>query len=143
MKLFLSFAFVSGVGWLLDLAVYTVSSQLFGFAPSYSNFVSSMFGVTYVWIISLNRLFHREAYGQSIYLLIYWGYQVASIFAYSLLISMIAGSALNSKISEILGMPFGFVAKIIISSPNLLTNFIFMTILIRFMKPLVNLGHHL
>ena len=143
MKLFFRFAFVSGVGWLLDLVVYTGSSQLFGVAPSYSNFVSSAFGVTYVWIISLNRLFHLQAYGQSIFLLIYWGYQVASIFVYSLLISMIAASALNSKISEIFGMPFELVAKIIVTSPNLLTNFIFITILTRFMKPLANLGHRL
>jgi hypothetical protein len=143
MKFFLRFAFVSGVGWLLDLVVYMASTQIFGVAPPFSNFVSSVFGVTYVWIISLNRLFHLQEYGQSIYLLIYWGCQVASIFVYSLLISKIAASAINSKISEIFGMPFEIVAKIIVTTPNLLTNFIFITILTQFMKPLVNLRNRL
>jgi putative flippase GtrA len=135
MRLFLGFALISGVGWLLDIASYTGLSQLFGMAPSYANFISSMVGVTYVWIIALNRLFNRREYGKSIYLPVYWGYQGVSILAYSALISIVAASAFNSKIGEILGIPFGLVAKIIITGPNLLTNFIFMSVLTKFMKP--------
>lgn len=135
MKIFLGFVLISGVGWLLDIASYAGLSQLFGMAPSYANFISSMVGVTYVWIIALNRLFDRREYAKSIYLPVYWGYQGISILAYSALISSVAASAFNSKIGEILGIPFGLVAKIIITGPNLLTNFIFMSILTKFMKP--------
>ncbi|GLC97809.1 hypothetical protein Tamer19_72180 [Cupriavidus sp. TA19] len=135
MKVFLGFVLISGVGWLLDMVSYAALSQLVGVAPAYANFISSMVGVTYVWIIALNRLFDRREYGKSIYLPIYWGYQGASILAYSALISIVAASTINSKIGEILGVPHHLVAKIIITGPNLLTNFIFMTILTRFMKP--------
>jgi len=135
MKLFLGFVLISGVGWLLDMASYAGLSQVFTVAPSYANFLSSMVGVTYVWIVALNRLFDRREYGRSIYLPIYWGYQGASILAYSGLISIVAASAFNSKIGEMIGMPHTLTAKIIITAPNLLTNFIFMSILTKFMKP--------
>ena len=135
MKLFLGFVLISGVGWLLDMISYAALSHFVGMAPAYANFISSLVGVTYVWIIALNRLFDRREYGKSIYLPVYWGYQGASILAYSALISIVAASAINSRISEIFGIPFGLVAKIIITAPNLLTNFIFMTILTRFMEP--------
>jgi|LNAP01.1.fsa_nt_gb putative flippase GtrA len=135
MKLLLGFVFISGVGWLLDMVSYAALSQLVGAAPAYANFISSIVGVNYVWIIALNRLFDRREYGKSIYLPIYWCYQGISILAYSALISIVATTAINSKIGEIIGVDFDLVAKIIITGPNLLTNFIFMTILIRFMKP--------
>ena len=135
MKLFLGFVLISGVGWLLDMASYAGLSQVLSVAPSYANFISSMVGVTYVWIVALNRLFDRREYGRSIYLPVYWGYQGASILAYSGLISIISVSAFNSKIGEMLGIPHPLAAKIIITAPNLLTNFIFMSILTKFMKP--------
>lgn len=134
MKLFLGFVFISGVGWLLDMLSYSALSQLIGAEPAYANFASSMIGVTYVWIVALNRLFDRGEYGKSVYLFIYWGYQGASILAYSVLISSVAVSAINSSLSQILGAPLGIVAKIIITGPNLLTNFVFMKFLTGLMK---------
>mgnify|MGYP001319084142 CR=1 FL=1 len=134
-KLFLGFVLISGVGWLLDIGFYAALSQLFEMKPSYANFISSMVGVTYVWIVAISRLFDRREFGKSIYLPIYWGYQWISILAYSALITIVAASAINIKIGEILGLQFSLVAKIIITGPNLLTNFIFMTALTRHMKP--------
>lgn len=134
MKLFLGFVLISGVGWLLDMASYAGLSQLFTVPPAYANFISSMVGVTYVWIVALNRLFDRPEYRRSIYLPIYWGYQGVSILAYSALISIVAASAYNSKIGQIFEMPSALVAKLIITGPNLITNFIFMSFLTKFMK---------
>jgi putative flippase GtrA len=141
MRLFLGFILISGAGWLLDIASYAGLSQLFGMAPSHANFISSMIGVTYVWIIALNRLFDRREYGHSIFLPIYWGYQGISILAYSALISIVATSAPNFKIGEILGIPFSLAAKMVITGPNLLTNFIFMSMLTKLMKPSVKQQH--
>ncbi|QCA05654.1 GtrA family protein [Pantoea vagans] len=135
MKLFLSFVLISGVGWLLDMLTFTVISQFFGTAPAYANFISSMVGVTYVWIVALNRVFKRRGYGKSVYLPVYWGYQGISILSYSALITQVATSRFNFEISELLGINSGLIAKIIITGPNLLTNFLFMTLLTRFMKP--------
>ena len=134
MKLFLSFILISGVGWLLDMASFVGLSQLFLVPPTYANFISSMIGVTYVWIVALNRLFDRREYRQSIYLPIYWGYQEVSILAYSALISIVEASAFNSKIGKIFEMASALVAKIIITAPSLITNFIFMYFLTKLMK---------
>jgi len=134
MKLFVGFVLISGVGWLLDMLSYAILTQFFGVLPAYANFISSMVGVTYVWIVALNRLFNRGEFGRSIYLPVYWGYQAASILGYSALISAVASSAFNTQISQIAGIPTGLAAKIVITGPNLLTNFIFMNILTRFMK---------
>ena len=135
MKLFLGFVLISGVGWLLDMASYAGLSQLFTVPPAYANFISSMVGVTYVWIVALNRLFDQREYRRSVYLPIYWGYQGISILAYSALISIVAASAFNSQIGQIFEMPSALVAKLIITGPNLITNFIFMSFLTKFMKP--------
>lgn len=134
MKLFLGFVLISGVGWLLDMASYAGLSQLFAAPPAYANFISSMVGVTYVWIVALNRLFDRREYGRSIYLPIYWCYQGISILAYSALISIVAASVFNLEIGKIFDTPSALVAKIIITGPNLITNFIFMSFLTKLMK---------
>lgn len=135
MKMFVGFVLISGVGWLLDMMSYGILTQVFGLSPAFANFLSSMVGVTYVWVVALNRLFDRGEFGRSIYLPVYWGYQAASILGYSGLIAAVAGSAFNGQISQAVGIPTGLVAKIVITGPNLLTNFIFMNILTRFMKP--------
>ena len=135
MKLFLGFVLISGVGWLLDITFYVGLSQLLIMPPTYANFISSMAGVTYVWIVALHRLFDRQEYGRSIYLPIYWIFQGLSILIYSILIFDVSNSAFNSKIGQIFEMPVALVAKIIITGPNLITNFIFMSFLTKFMKP--------
>lgn len=142
MKLFLEFVFISGVGWLVDITSYAGLTQFSGVSPAYANFISSMFGVTYVWIVALNRLFFRPEYRRSIYLPIYWGYQFFSIVAYSTLISIVAVSSFNSKIVHIFEISSALVAKIIVTGPNLMTNFLFMSFLTKLMKPNVKQKHH-
>jgi putative flippase GtrA len=134
MKVFVGFVLISGVGWLLDFSSYSALTQLFGIVSSKSNFISSMVGVTYVWIVALNRLFRRKNDGVPVYLMIYWAYQAASISGYSLLISVVAASAPNLWMSVVLGMPAALVAKIVLTPVNLLTNFMFMSFLTKFMK---------
>lgn len=134
MKVFIGFVLISGVGWLLDFSSFTAMTQLFGIAYSKANFVSSMIGVTYVWIVALGRLFRRKNEGFPLYLMIYWAYQAASISLYSLLISLIAKSSPNLQMSLLLGVPVALVAKIILTPVNLLTNFVFMSFLTKFMK---------
>ncbi len=132
---FLGFVLISGVGWFLDLATYAAISQLFAVPPSCANFISSLVGVTYVWMVALNRLFERSDYGQSVYLIIYWSYQGISILAYSALISTVLTLFFNFKLDQVFEISSAVMAKIIITPPNLLTNFFFMYFLSKFMKP--------
>lgn len=133
-RVFAGFVLISGVGWLLDFSSYTVLTQWLGIGSAKANFMSSMVGVTYVWIVALGRLFRRKSDGLPVHLLIYWAYQALSISAYSLLIAVIAASAPNAWISQSIGIPAALVAKIIATPVNLLTNFMFMSFLTRFMK---------
>ena len=134
MRNFLGFVLISGVGWLLDIASYSGLTQLAGVSSPYANSISSMIGVTYVWVIALNRIYDRQDYSRSIYLPIYWGYQAISILAYSALIFIVESSDFNLKFGQIFGVASALVAKIIITIPNLITNFIFMSFLTKFMK---------
>lgn len=133
MTLFMGFVFISGVGWILDVGSYAGLSQIFEMPPLFASFVSAMIGVTYVWIIALNRLFERGKYSWSMHLYIYWSYQVASIVAYAAFESIVATSQVNLEIGKILAVEPTLVAKLIITSPNLLTNFIFMSFLTKLM----------
>jgi putative flippase GtrA len=134
MKLFLGFVLVSGVGWLLDLLSYTALTQIAGVSVGYANFMSSMVGVTYVWVVALNRLFGKGGFGKSIFLPIYWTYQAVSILAYSILIAFAVSAEFNSWLSQLSHLPPAFVAKILLTAPNLMTNFIFMSFLTKFMN---------
>lgn len=134
MKLFLGFVLVSGVGWLLDLLSYTALTQAAGVPAGYANFMSSMVGVTYVWMVALNRLFGKGGFGKSIFLPIYWGYQAVSIFGYSVLIALVVTAGFNVWLSHLSHLPPALVAKILLTAPNLMTNFVFMSFLTKFMK---------
>jgi putative flippase GtrA len=134
MNLFLGFVLVSGVGWVLDLLSYTCLTLAAGFPAGYANFISSMVGVTYVWMVALNRLFGKGGYGKSIFLPIYWGYQALSILGYSLLISLVVAAGFNVWLSQLSHLPPAVVAKILLTAPNLMTNFVFMSFLTKFMK---------
>jgi putative flippase GtrA len=134
MKLFLGFVLVSGVGWMLDLLSYTGLNQVAGLPAGYANFISSMVGVTYVWMVALNRLFGKGDYGKSIFLPIYWGYQAASILGYSILISLVVAAEFNIWLGQLSHLPPAVIAKILLTAPNLMTNFVFMSFLTKFMK---------
>lgn len=119
---------------MLDLVSYTSLTQVAHLAPAYANFISSMVGVTYVWMVALNRLFGKGAYGKSLFLPIYWSYQAGSILGYSMLIGLTVTTGFNVWLSHLSYLPPAVVAKILLTAPNLVTNFIFMSFLTKFMK---------
>ncbi|WEF32952.1 GtrA family protein [Pseudoduganella chitinolytica] len=127
MTLFLRFLFLSGLGWLCDFATFALLVRGLGVAPFEANFASSYVGVTFVWFTSLKTVFRRDGTRQG--LLAYWGYQFISIFAYSQLLQVVAGT-LHGWVP---GME-GLCAKILVTPLNLVTNFLFMKILTRSMR---------
>lgn len=135
MKIFFGFVVVSGIGWFLDISTYTILTQYLQWTPAFANVVSSMVGVTYVWIVALNRVFGCGEYRGTIYLPIYWAYQVLSIIGYSALISIVSISASSLWLSQNARVPEEVISKILLTPPNLLTNFIFMSLLSKFMRP--------
>ena len=132
-KVFFGFATLSGVGWLLDMATYSLAVRVFGVPVFLANFVSSYVGVTFVWFTSLKTVFKQQGGGHSVYLPIYWGFQFFSILIYSQLLHLLTDAM--SGLTLVAGMRIyvGIIAKIVITPFNLVTNFIFMKLLVRFM----------
>lgn len=132
-KIFFGFAMVSGVGWLCDMLTFAILVKLFDTPPFVANFVSSYAGVTFVWFVSLKMVFRRESGGRSVFLLAYWAFQFVSILLYSELLHLLAAGLRDTALLHRISMDAGIVAKIIITPFNLITNFIFMKLLVRFM----------
>lgn len=130
---FLGFVLVSGVGWLLDFCSFLGMTIVLDIRPSISNFFSSLAGIIYVWFVSLRRVFNNEYCSKSHFLPIYLGYQGISILLYSLAIGVIAASNQILLLEGLIGLTPDVTAKILLTPINLLTNFSFMHMLIRFM----------
>lgn len=126
----LCFIALSGLGWLCDLTTFTLLMRGAGWDVASANIASSYAGVTFVWFTSLQTVFRRA--GSSRFLLLYWGYQLLSILAYSKLLALLAA-----------GLPSlgpwdsyrALAAKIAITPFNLASNFLFMKMLSRHMHP--------
>lgn len=136
------FIALSGLGWLCDMATFTLLVKLAGWDAAAANIASSYAGVTFVWFTSLKTVFGRAGGGR--FLLIYWGYQFVSILAYSHALGLLA-SALTT-LPQALEWPQWVqwshwesyrapAAKLLITPFNLVTNFLFMKALTGRMRP--------
>ncbi len=126
MRLVLGFVLISGFGWLFDMATYTVLVNLFDAPPFAANFASSYVGVTFVWLVSLRRLFDvNKGYNKG-YLLIYWLFQFISISAYSQGIHWVAAAVAPNIPAAVPPELAKCLPKVLITPFNLFTNFLFM-----------------
>lgn len=133
-KIFLGFAFLSGLGWLCDFATFTLLVKWFDVPSFIANFVSSYVGVTFVYFASLKTVFKRSVEGRNTFLLISWGFQFVSILVYSQLLYMVVGALTGAGLPAPVSHNLEITAKIIVTPFNLMTNFLFMKLLTRFMR---------
>jgi hypothetical protein len=124
---FLIFTLVSGMGWLFDLLAYSSLILFFKADTSLSNFISSYIGITFVWFYSLKLIFKKEHFSQFA-IWIYWSYQFFSILLYSYLLHFVFIALISFDIVYINEKLF---AKLLVTPLNLVTNFIFMSFLMR------------
>ena len=89
------FLFTSGIGFILDFIAYTLLTQLLDFSVLKANFISSLIGATFVFIVSTHKIFESSNSQVSIYLkyAAYILYQLLLIYLVSLL-----GEAINTFI---------------------------------------------
>lgn len=89
------FLFTSGIGFILDFIAYTLLTQLLDFSVLKANFLSSLIGATFVFIVSTHKIFESSNSQVSIYLkyVAYILYQLLLIYLVSLL-----GEAINTFI---------------------------------------------
>lgn len=127
MRIFFRFGALSGLGWILDFGSFTILAEIFSVPGFIANVLSSYVGVTFVYFASLKVVFRRSGAGRTMFLIIYLGFQFLSILLYSQILQTLA--------AELLAIPFHqLAAKIIITPFNLISNFLFMKLLVRFMR---------
>jgi putative flippase GtrA len=84
------FAGASGLGLLLDYAVYTVLCEA-GLAAGVANLISASVGVTFVFLVSAHRIFDSSDHFLLRLFVIYAVYQVVAIVAASWLVDTMTG----------------------------------------------------
>lgn len=129
-KHIMTFVVLSGIGWLMDFAVFGILVSFVHLAPFFANYISSVCGAAFAFfafsVISTKGLYRpggRE-------LAIYVAYQVASITVFSLAIEF-----LSRLLGQYNFMVFGLVvapllAKVVVTPFTLLTNYVVSRLLI-------------
>ena len=126
MKNFLKFGTLSGGGWLLDCGILLLLSQSVGIAISLANFISSSTAALIVFTVSRFLVFDATPEKSFLKTILYFGYTCGVIFAASTVIGpvlrLIRYASQYLEIWPTAGQA-AFLAKVLITPPQLLANF--------------------
>ncbi len=120
------FVGLSGIGWLLDMATYTIlgffSKNLF-----VNNYISSWVGVTFVFIFSTRMVFRNNSkIPLKAKYVIYLVYQVLLILVMSKLLTVINAFLLAHVTWELVTRFASIISKILITPITMVLNFFVM-----------------
>lgn len=132
LRQFIKFLFLSGIGWLIDFILYLIFSNIFDFRIIYSNILSSIPAVTFVFFVSTRKVFIKNKRGLTLKekYLIYFLYQVILIITISLLGQYLYLLILKNIAIKIKLKILKLIIKILITPITMLINFIVMKFLI-------------
>ena len=119
---FVKFLFVSGTGWMIDFSLYFIFTSILKYEVFYSNILSSIPAITFVFIVSIKKIFRENRNGISTgkKYLIYFLYQMFLVILVSLLGQFLYLFALNHM---------KIVIKLIITPITMTINFFVMKFL--------------
>lgn len=122
---FIKFLFVSGTGWIIDFGLYSLLTGIFRFQILYSNILSSMPAITFVFIFSTKKIFKENKDGFSIKqkYIIYFIYQIVLVLLVSLLGQFLYVIIIKNKINFSL---LKIIIKVIITPITMILNFFVM-----------------
>lgn len=124
-----SFFGISGIGWIMDMCIYTIL-LIAGVYATISNIFSSLVAVTFVYLVSTKKLFaNKKSISIRKKYIIYVLYQVFIILLSSVVIGWLVEVLLSSNIKIFLDYAKS-LSKIFITPFTMVTNFIFMKFLI-------------
>jgi putative flippase GtrA len=126
MQKFIKFGIFSGGGWLLDCGLLLFLTQSIGTALSVANFISSSVAALTVFTISRILIFQPSESYPLLKTLIYFCYTCGIIVAASAVIGPIAWllqHAAEYFSIELTRGNISFLAKVLITPPQLLLNF--------------------
>ena len=132
LRQFIKFLFLSGIGWLIDFTLYLIFSNIFDFRIIYSNILSSIPAVTFVFFVSIQKIFIKNKKGLTLKekYLIYFLYQVILIITISLLGQYLYLLILKNIAVKIELKILKLIIKILITQITMLINFIVMKFLV-------------
>ncbi|MBQ9181612.1 MAG: GtrA family protein [Bacilli bacterium] len=135
LKQAIKFFVTSGIGWIIDMCIYTVLSNILKVPVALANIISSFISVTYVYIVSTRNNFKNESSNISLKkkYIIYIVYQVIMILIFSFIISGL--SSVLIKINYNIVIKYSKIcAKILVTPITMICNFMFMKWLIEKFK---------
>ena len=126
----LKFFGISGIGWLIDVIIYTILTNILNIHITIANIFSSFVAVTFVFLTSTRRLFiNNSKINLKSKYIIYILYQVILVLITSYLMSLLKTSLLGFDIAFITNN-INLIVKIIITPITMCINFIVMKNLI-------------
>ena len=126
----LNFFGVSGVGWLIDTTIYLILINIINIIIDISNMISSLVGVTFVFIVSTRKIFQNNTKTNiNIKYIIYIIYQIILIILVSHILVILKGYLLLLNIN-IISKYINIIVKILITPFTMIINYIVMKILL-------------
>ena len=126
LKQAIRFLGLSGIGWLLDMATYTILG-FFWNRVDIINIISSWVGVTFVFSQSTKFVFQNNSkIPLKIKYLIYLSYQAVLIFAISYLLAWANGFLLAALAGSWLATFSAIIAKVLVTPITMTVNFFVM-----------------
>lgn len=126
----LKFVGVSGIGWLIDVLIYLTLSSIIKLNVDISNMISSLVGVSFVFLVSTRKIFvNNSKINLKLKYIIYIVYQLILIYLASLTILALKNYLTSLDIKLVIKY-VNIISKIIITPFTMLINFIVMKLLI-------------
>lgn len=121
-KEILKFFGVSMIGWMIDFTIYTILSNILNI--DISNMISSLIGVTFVFIISTRKIFQNNTkINIKVKYIIYIVYQITLILLVSHILIILKNNLLLLNIN-IITKYINIIVKILITPFTMIINYI-------------------
>lgn len=87
LKQVVKFLLISGTGWFIDVSMYSILTLLLGISIFFSNTISSILAITFVFYISTKKIFiqYKEGVTLKIKYIIYFIYQLVLVILVSII----------------------------------------------------------
>ena len=129
-KQLFGFVGISGIGWIIDFIIYNILSSVFKVDISIANMVSSLVGVTFVFVFSTRKIFENGGkLDIRVKCAIYIVYQIILILGVSKAMPFVKEFLIDFDIDFIIKYA-NILAKILVTPITMIINFIFMKYLI-------------
>ncbi len=128
-KQFMGFLLISGTGWLMDVGVYSIFTMLLGINIFFSNTISSILAITFVFCISTKKIFvsNNNKISLKMKYVIYFIYQLILIVLISLIMQKINFLIVNHYKIEVSYLKL--IIKIVVTPITMILNFFVLKIL--------------